>query len=145
MMIPEVKGVIEEDRMGKHVTFTGIVPQGDGPKYLAACDIFSSPHVPNPDGSPFFGSPTKLFEYMAMGKGIVASKLEQIGEVLQNEQNALLVTPGDVGELTEGILRLADDKRLRERLGEKAREDVIANYTWEKNTERVIDRLKALR
>ena len=32
--------------------------------------------------SRFFGSPTKIFEYMAMGGGIVASDLEQIGEVL---------------------------------------------------------------
>ena len=33
---------------------------------LACCDVCVSPHVPNPDGTPFFGSPTKLFEYMGL-------------------------------------------------------------------------------
>jgi len=47
-------------------------------------DILLSPHVPLEDGKrPFFGSPTKLFEYMAMGNGIVASRLGQIGECWQ--------------------------------------------------------------
>ena len=54
------------------------------PSYLAACDILASPHVPNADGTPFFGSPTKLFEYMAMGKCIVASDLDQVGEILEH-------------------------------------------------------------
>ncbi len=55
-----------------------------------------------PDGSRFFGSPTKLFEYMAMGKGIVASRLDQLAEVLEHDQTAWLVTPGDVEELADG-------------------------------------------
>ena len=57
------------------------------PSLLDACDILVSPHVPLDAGAEFFGSPTKLFEYMAMGKGIVASRLGQIGEVLQHEKS----------------------------------------------------------
>src|SRR5439155_7529851 len=40
--------------------FTGLVPQEEGPRHLAAMDILVAPHVPNADGSRFFGSPTKL-------------------------------------------------------------------------------------
>ena len=97
-----------------------------------------SPHVPNPDGTPFFGSPTKLFEYMAMGKGIVASNLAQIGEVLEHKKTAWLVKPGDVKDLADGILRLAQDKKLREELGKNARQKAIKNYTWEENVKRLI-------
>ena len=53
----------------KRVIFTGPVEHGEVPALLDACDILASPHVPLTDGSEFFGSPTKLFEYMAMGKG----------------------------------------------------------------------------
>ncbi len=80
----------------------GLVPQDDVPLYLAASDVLVSPHVPNADGSPFFGSPTKLFEYMAAGKAIVASDLDQIGDVLRDGL-AILVRPGDEEDLGHGL------------------------------------------
>lgn len=120
------------------VTFTGQVPQDQGPSYLAACDILVAPHVPNPDGSPFFGSPTKIFEYMAMGRGIVASRLGQIGEVLEDRSTALLVEPGSVTELTSGIATLLGDPDLRCRLGQAARARALDAHTWLAHTERIV-------
>ena len=70
-----MRQILSAWRRSRIAVLTGLVPQEDGPEHLAACDILASPHVPNADGTPFFGSPTKLFEYMAMGKGIVASNL----------------------------------------------------------------------
>ena len=97
--------------------FTGHLEHERVPALLDACDILLSPHVPLEDGSEFFGSPTKLFEYMAMGKGIVASRLGQIGDVLTDEESGLLVEPGNAGRLAEAILRLSESRELRERLG----------------------------
>ncbi|HKQ52365.1 MAG TPA: glycosyltransferase, partial [Pyrinomonadaceae bacterium] len=91
------------------------------------------------DGSEFFGSPTKLFEYMAMGKSIVASRLGQIGDVLAHEETALLVEPGDARQLSEAILRLVDAPELRERLGAAARREAVARHTWAHNARRVLD------
>jgi glycosyltransferase involved in cell wall biosynthesis len=110
---------------------------------MAACDILVSPHVPNPDGTPFFGSPTKLFEYMAMGKGIVASDLDQIGEVLEHDRTAWLVKPGDVNSLMHGLKVLIDSPELRERLGETARKKAIAKHTWKEHTQKIIEKLNA--
>jgi len=123
------------------VVFTGRVPQDEGPAHLAACDILASPHVPNPDGSPFFGSPTKLFEYMAMGRGIVASRIEQVAEVLKHDSTAWLVPPADPEALAEGLRVLVDDPERRGRLGSAARVEVIARYTWREHTRRIIDKL----
>ena len=80
--MPLVRDILQRSGAIGRAVLTGTVPQSDTPGYLATADIFASPHVPNPDGSPFFGSPTKLFEYMAMGRAIIASDLDQIGEVL---------------------------------------------------------------
>jgi len=120
------------------VTFTGAVPHRSVRAYLDVADILVSPHVPMPGGSPFFGSPTKLFEYMAMGKAIAASALDQIADVLEHGRTALLVRPGDPGELVDAIQRLAADAQLRIELGRKAREAVLARHTWRQNASRVL-------
>jgi glycosyltransferase involved in cell wall biosynthesis len=115
------------------VIFTGPLPHDKVVEYLDASDILVSPHIPMPDGSKFFGSPTKLFEYMAMGKGIVASRLDQIAEVLEHDQTAWLVTPGDVDELAEAILRLAQDPMKRAALGSAARRVALERHCWSHN------------
>jgi glycosyltransferase involved in cell wall biosynthesis len=120
------------------ITFTGAVPHHSVCAYLDAADILVSPHVPMPGGRPFFGSPTKLFEYMAMGKAIAASALDQIADVLEHGKTALLVKPGDVGELTEAIQHLASDSKLRIELGRNAREAALTRHTWRGNARRVL-------
>lgn len=122
-----------------NATFTGTIDHARVPAYLDACDILASPHVPSTDGTEFFGSPTKLFEYLAMEKGIVASELGQVGDVIIDEENGLLVEPGNENELAKAIERLGGDKELRRRLGTAARADAIARYTWRHNAERVFE------
>ena len=135
---PLCERIIKEDKVENYVTFTGLVPYKEIAKYLSACDILVSPHVPNSDGTEFFGSPTKLFEYMAMGKGIVASDLDQIGEILEHKKTAWLVKPGVANDLANGIIELVKNERLREELGRNAREEVINKYTWEQNVKRIL-------
>jgi len=137
----EVEKRLEGD---KRVIFTGAVAHDRVPKLLDACDILVAPHVPLADGSEFFGSPTKIFEYMAMGKGIVASRLGQIGEVLIDGETALLVEPGNVGELAAAMLKMVESPELRKRLGARAREIAEREHTWIRNAQRVLDAYKSL-
>jgi glycosyltransferase involved in cell wall biosynthesis len=140
----EVEKRLEAEVASGRVIFTGAVGHERVPGLLDACDILVAPHVPLADGSEFFGSPTKIFEYMAMGKGIVASRLGQIGEVLVNEETALMVEPGDVGELMSAIMRLVESEDLRRSLGSKAREVAEREHTWTHNARRVLDEYKSL-
>ena len=141
LTMPQVKENLAKYDVMDICVLTGRIPQEQGPGHLAACDILASPHVPNPDGTPFFGSPTKLFEYMAMGKGIVASDLDQIGEILEHDKSAWMVKPGDAEPLMIGLKALIDDKQLRARLGQAARREV-AKYTWKEHTRKIIDKLR---
>jgi len=140
----EAERIIRAAGKERQVIFTGHVEHERVPALLDACDILLSPHVPLEDGSEFFGSPTKLFEYMAMKKGIVASRLGQIGEVLAEEETALLVEPGNASELSEAILRLSESRRLREKLGAAARRTAVEHHTWKHNAERVLESYRAL-
>ncbi|MFC4303467.1 glycosyltransferase [Cohnella boryungensis] len=137
----QVKDSLNRSDTMKYSTLTGIVPQRKGPEYLAACDILVSPHVPNKDGTPFFGSPTKLFEYMAMGKGIVASDLDQIGEVLEHGKTAFMVKPGDVESLKDGLIKLIEDSGLRNELGANARQQALDNHTWLNHTQKIVNKV----
>lgn len=129
----EMRSVLAAFEKTGAVIFTGSLPSDKVAEYLDASDILVSPHIPMPDGSRFFGSPTKLFEYMAMGKSIVASRLEQLAEVLEHDRTAWLVTPGNVEELAEAILRLALDPAKRESLGAAARRAAVERHSWARN------------
>ena len=135
----EVKQMLRTENERHRVIFKGAVSHMEVPGLLDACDILVSPHIPLAAGADFFGSPTKLFEYMAMGKGIVASRLGQIGEVLDHEKTALLVEPGNEQELSDAIIRLAESRELRETLGTTARQVAIQRHTWKRNARKIVD------
>ena len=160
VLMAEVRALVAGEKYRRFCTLTGLVPQAAAPQYLAASDLFVSPHVPNPDGSRFFGSPTKLFEYMAMAKPIIASDLEQIGEVLANSLRAdrlpehppephdsrlaILAAPGSIDELGDALFFLARHPEWRQRLGESARRECLQRYTWDRHIAAILERIKAL-
>lgn len=137
--LPEVKEIIKNAGYEDAVIYAGRIDQSEGPKYLDACNILLSPHIPNPDGSDFFGSPTKLFEYMAMEKAIIASNLNQIGEILEHEKTALLIEPNNPMELAKSIYKLILDKEKQKHLGLNARIEVVNNYSWDMHVEKILN------
>ena len=134
----ETELILADSGCSDQVIFLGSVDIERVPSLLESADVLCSPHVPWPNGLPFHGSPTKLFEYMAAGRAIVASSLGQIAEVLENEVSAILVTPGDVDSLAEAMVRLLRDPALRTSLGAAALAEVHRSHTWEINAERIV-------
>jgi glycosyltransferase involved in cell wall biosynthesis len=154
LKMQEVRAALDHPLASQHVTLTGLVPQSEAPLYLAASDVLLSPHVENPDGTPFFGSPTKLFEYMAMGKAIIASDLDQIGEVLADSVRldalpqatpalhesrvAVLCRPGSTQDIVSALHFLAGNPAWRARLGSNVRETALAKYTWDRHVQEIL-------
>lgn len=158
-----IDSAIEKHDLEDKVVCAGRVPQQEGARLLRACDLLVSPHNSHMVDSRFFGSPTKIFEYMAMGAGIVASDLEQIGEVLSpglraselaesdspaltakaetSALRAILCEPGNLEEFVQGVVCLAGDPALASQLGRNARQAILDHYSWEKHVEHLWRRL----
>jgi glycosyltransferase involved in cell wall biosynthesis/ubiquinone/menaquinone biosynthesis C-methylase UbiE len=149
------------DRMNLNdrVYMPGMLSQRETAELMKVCDIFVSPHHNSMGKLKFFGSPTKVFEYMAIGGAIVASDLEQIGEVLspalrsadlvRNEikivdQRAVLVQPGNLEEFVAAVTGLARRPDIRAALGANARQAVLDRYSWPRHVERLLDFVQRL-
>ncbi len=141
ILMNEVRQILSKSEVKNNIVLTGTIPQEEAPKYLAACNAFLSPHIPNEDGTRFFGSPTKLFEYMAMGKPIIASKLEQLGSILTHGKNAYLVEPKNIDHLSDAMYYTYKNQEFAKRIGENARKDVVEKYTWDNNIENLFSHI----
>jgi len=139
----ECEQIIDGSAAAPRTVFTGLLPQHETPRYLASADAFVAPHVPNDDGSRFFGSPTKLFEYMAMGRPIIASKLDQIGEILDDGQTATMVEPGSSEDLARGIRQTVENGEAASEMAGSARALVLEQYTWKTHVEKILEGLDA--
>lgn len=139
-----VQALVDSLGIADCTLFTGSVPQERGPDFVALFDVAVAPTVPNPDGTEFFGSPTKLFEYMAAGRAIVASALGQVGRLLRDGETALLVPGGDPDTLAAALLRLIEDPALRARLGAGARQEAELRHSQAARTRQLLDALERL-
>jgi glycosyltransferase involved in cell wall biosynthesis len=119
---------------------------------MRAADIYISPHASHMTDSKFFGSPTKLFEYMALAGGIVASDLEQIGVILSPSlrpsdfthgvpdaarNRAVLCKPGDIDDFVAGVVALVRHPEICAALGQNARAAAQEHFSWKRHVDRI--------
>jgi glycosyltransferase involved in cell wall biosynthesis len=116
------------------ITLTGWVGHDDLPGLIARMDVATAPY---PVAAGHYFSPLKLYEYLAVGRPIVASRIGQTAQVLEGTGAALLLPPGDTAALTQGLLRLANDPTLRESL---ARQSAVEGrrHDWTDNARAVV-------
>jgi glycosyltransferase involved in cell wall biosynthesis len=101
---------------------------------VSIADIAVAPSVPVSAESGGTGTPLKLFEYMATGKAIIATALNQAAAVIQDGHNGLLVEAGDINGFAEAMLSLLGDSVERNRLGQNARRYAVEQHSWEQYT-----------
>jgi len=90
---------------------------------FAGADVFVLPSL-------FEGTPLTLIEAMMSGLPIVSTDTCGMRDVIAHERTGLLVAPRSPGALRDALERLLGDRTLRARLGQAAREEARARYTW---------------
>jgi glycosyltransferase involved in cell wall biosynthesis len=137
--VPELKRLATERGLDRRVIFAGLVARHDIVDYIAAFDVALQPQVVA------YASPLKLFEYMALGRAIVAPASANICEVL-GEGEAVLFDPADPTAFRRAVERLCQDTALRQRLGKAAREAVDRQgLTWASNARRITGLFEGIR
>jgi len=132
--LPELMRRVSALGLTDKVKFHGLVPRDRLPTVVTGFDIALQPKsVP-------YASPLKLFEYMALGRAIIAPDQPNIREILTHERNALLFEPDNPAAFRAAVTRLAADAPLRHALGTQARKDIAdRDYTWAGNARRIVE------
>ena len=127
-----------------NVILYGYVDNKDVGKWYSAFDIFLLPLKNNiivGNGKKDIGkwiSPLKLFEAMAYGKAIISSDLPTLREVINDGQDALIVSAEKAKEWADALDRLVADPALRKKLGFSAKKKLENQYTWSKRAKEII-------
>jgi glycosyltransferase involved in cell wall biosynthesis len=111
------------------------VAPADVGRLLAGADAAVAPY-PGDDANYF--SPLKVFEGMAAGLPVVASRVGQLPELIRDGRTGLLVAPGDPEALAASLVELAHAPARRARIGAAAREHVLREHTWDGVVRRVL-------
>jgi len=122
-----IEEIVRQRGLTDRVTLTGVIPHDAMPDALQAMDALTAPYPPI-EG--FYFSPLKIYEYMASGKPIVASRIGQIEDILVDDVSAILTPAGDVAALASGLIRLQEDTASSERLGREARRAAFGQHGW---------------
>jgi Glycosyltransferase len=96
----QITDKIKEKVIGKYVTQFRYVPHPQIPEYIACFDYALMSY---PDLRPFYFSPLKMFEYMAMSLVVAATDIGQIGEIIENGHTGLLIYPPTPDNFVEVI------------------------------------------
>jgi len=135
-----IEGFAEGARLTDDIIITGWTDHRELPGLIKRMDVTVAPY---PDIEGFYFSPLKLFEYLAVGRPIVASAVGQVAQIVTDSKDGLLSRPGDRAHLADCIFKLLYDKDLQTRIGAAAAK-TAHNFSWRGNAEKVIDIAKTI-
>jgi len=120
-VIPELEEYCRKIGIENYVQFTGLLPFEMMPILLSKCDILV---LARPRG--IFaeaGFPTKLGEYFAASKPVVATNVGDIGVYFKNQEQLLLAEAGNRTDIAKKLIFLINNSDQREKIGK-------AGYNW---------------
>lgn len=130
----------KEKKLEKSILFLGQIPYEQMPVWINAMDVCVAPY----SSSAGYRSPVKIFDYLACGRPVVASKIKGTTDIFVETDAVLFVEPESPAHLANAIIKLLDDPEARRLKGERGRQWVTANYSRKAMAEIVLDHAKEL-
>lgn len=130
-----VEGYVRGARLDGRVTVAGWVEYEDIPRYVRRFDVAAAPYHAIDD---FYFSPLKLFEYLAVGRPVVASAIGQMCDVIEHGRTGLLVRPDDPSDFAAKVAQLRGDPELCRQISQAAAVEG-ARRTWTHNAQKMVE------
>lgn len=131
-MRPEIEQAVRAAALDGRVMLPGQLPHAELPGWLAGFHVGVMPD------SNVYGSPMKIFEYMAMGKPVVVPDYGPLRDAVTDGQEGFIFRPGDVDHLAACLARLLRDDELYQRMARQARRRIEERHNWVCNADTIL-------
>ena len=129
VMKPRLLTRVTEQGFGQAFIFTGMMSYETVPVLINVADICVAPFIARRNKETGV-SPLKVFEYLACGKPVIASRIEGL-EVIERTGVGILVEPQDSADLESALVKLLNNPQLCEEMGRRGLEVAREEFSWE--------------
>ena len=137
--LAELKDTAEKEGMLTMFGFPGAVPHSDIPLLIAVSEVCLAPFVRGRAASPI-----KIYEYMASGKPVVASRIPGL-DFIEEKKLGILVTPEDPAELAKAVVHLLKAPEEAREMALRGQAYVRENCSWSAVARRVMNLCEEVR
>jgi len=124
-----LKFKVKSLNLDQSVVFIPWVDRGELKELFAVSDIFLYPSISYKGWEEQFGY--SMAEASLMEKPVISTKSGSINELVRDGISGILITPDDTNELRKAMLKLGQNKELREKMGREARRYILQNFSHE--------------
>lgn len=124
--------------IAEQVKFIGRVPWQEVPQYIAGCDLGYSGQIQLQMGKMYL-SPMKLYEYMSMGKPVIASAFEDAQRLVIEGETGFLFQPGNKNALKQALVKAVVAQDQLPSMGQKARQQIEAEHSWNNRVQHLLE------
>jgi glycosyltransferase involved in cell wall biosynthesis len=133
----------EDLKLGGCVRFVGRVPSYEVPGYIAGFDVgYSGQH--RLEVGAMYHSPLKLYEYMSMGKPVVASAFDDARKLTRATGAGFLFTPGNVEDLKQALRKAYLARSSFREVSASLREEIVRRHSWEARVREMIPQIEEI-
>lgn len=133
---PDKKYIHDKAKGVANINFLGKIDDRDKWAWLKACDIFIMPS--REETGDFEGFGVVYLEAGLAGKPVIAGDSGGVRDAVKGAITGILVDPEKIDRIAGSIILLAQDRALRVKLGEQARERILAEFNWEGQVKKVL-------
>ncbi len=125
-----VQTLVNELDLGDFFRFTGFISAEEFTEHLSLADICVAPYKPMPFQNVMqIETPLKVVQCLSMSKPTIMSKVSS-ENVVSWSGGGTLVPPDDPQKLADEIIYLAENEKLRDKMGKSGRDYVKRNLDW---------------